>query len=291
MVICIVALVVLAVLSLFSAKYRPLAREAFRCVARTVRLKPCDTGFDTKVKAAVTGRLMGRSPGLAGWVHRNFRALSLLFTLVFLLSIAGTVWGLANFALFGNCNGPASSGFCLYRDLTGAAAPGTLESLRQPLTLEGFSSGPEGAALTVVEYGCYSCPYTREAEPVVQQLRERGDVRVIFKPTPIPAHNNSAQAALAAFCAHDQPGFWNYHAELFDHQEEWRAGGNQSLFWLAEHAGLDTEQFDVCFSNGKYSEAVERFRAEGRAVGIYGTPTFFVNGKPLVGPQPLSAFG
>ena len=288
MVVCIVALVVLAFLSLFSARYRPWAKEAFRCVGRTVRLKPCDTGFDTKVKAFVTGALLRRSPGLAGFVHRNFRAISVVFALAFFLSIAGTAWGLANFAFFGDCNGPASSGFCLYRDLTGAAAPEA--ALGQPLSLEGFASGPADARLTVIEYGCYSCPYTKEAEPVVQQLRERGDARVVFKPTPIPAHANSAQAALAAFCANEQPNFWAYHQLLFEQQAAWRAGGNATLLALAANASLDTEQFGLCFAQGRYSEDVERFRAEGRAVGIYGTPTFFVNGRPLVGPQPLSAF-
>ena len=120
--------------------------------------------------------------------------------------------------------------------------------------------------------------------------RERGDARVVFKPTPIPAHPNSAQAALAAFCAHEQPNFLAYHALLFEQQATWRAGGNATLLALAANASLDTEQFGLCFAQGRYSEDVERFRAEGRAVGIYGTPTFFVNGRPLVGPQPLGAF-
>ncbi len=113
MVICIVALVVLGFLGVFSAKYRKWAKEAASCVGRMATLRPCETGFDDKVKAAVTTALMDRHQGLARFAHRHFKAISWVFMIAFVLSLGYSVYAAYNLAVFGTCD-PVNPGDCVF---------------------------------------------------------------------------------------------------------------------------------------------------------------------------------
>ncbi len=113
MVVCIVALVVLCILSIFSAKYRPMAKEAARCVARMVTLRPCQMNFDDKIRAKVTSKLSSKSTRAAGFVYRNFKVLSWIFVVVFVLSTAYTIYGAYNYFVYGSCD-PSSPDTCIY---------------------------------------------------------------------------------------------------------------------------------------------------------------------------------
>ena len=111
MVLCIIGLVVFAVLGIFSAKYRALAKEAFRCVFRMATLRPCDTDFDRKIKMKIVGKLMGANKGVAGFVFKYFDALSWVFTLLFLASIVITLQTAYNLYVYGTCD--PSSNVCI----------------------------------------------------------------------------------------------------------------------------------------------------------------------------------
>jgi len=100
--ICIVALVVFSVMSLGSAKYKKLARDAFRCVAKMVTLSPCDVGFQQRVKGKVTAKLL-RVPRLARFFYRNFAAISWLFTITFFASLIYSAYAMFNFFVYGSC--------------------------------------------------------------------------------------------------------------------------------------------------------------------------------------------
>jgi hypothetical protein len=104
MVVCIIALVVFAFMGIFSAKYRGYAKEASRCVFRMVTLRPCDTNFDEKVKSKITGKLIMRSPKLAGFVYKRFRELSWIFMIVFIVSFVFMAAGFYNLAIYGTCD-------------------------------------------------------------------------------------------------------------------------------------------------------------------------------------------
>ena len=118
MVVCIIALVVLGVLSIFSARYRPAAQEAATCVFRMVTLRPCQMQFDDKVRAKVTSKISRKSVRVAGFVYRNFKVLSWIFVIAFILSIAYTVYGLYNYAVYGACD-PSSPDSCIYNIVGG----------------------------------------------------------------------------------------------------------------------------------------------------------------------------
>jgi hypothetical protein len=103
MVICIVALVIFSFLSIVSARYRPLAKDAFKCVFLMVQLKPCTVGLEDKIKSKVTSKLM-RLPRLARFFYKNFKYLSWAFTISFFASLAYSAYGIFNLLTIGRCD-------------------------------------------------------------------------------------------------------------------------------------------------------------------------------------------
>ncbi|MGA2789985.1 MAG: hypothetical protein ABSF00_04355 [Candidatus Bathyarchaeia archaeon] len=99
-----VALVVFSVMSIWSAKYRRLAKEAFKCVRKTLMLSPCDMAFEQKVKAKVTAKLLNISPTLARGFYQNFRIFAWAFTASFFVSLFITAYSFYNFAVYGSCD-------------------------------------------------------------------------------------------------------------------------------------------------------------------------------------------
>ena len=94
MVICIVALVVFSVLSIFSARYRPLAKDAFKCFYKMATLRPCDVRLEEKIKAKMTSKLM---------FVPNFKIISWIFTIAFFASLIYSAYGIYNLLVFGYC--------------------------------------------------------------------------------------------------------------------------------------------------------------------------------------------
>ncbi len=274
--LCFVALFVLAFLSIFSAKYRPLAKRAFDCVIKKATLRPCDTGLDEEIKSKSISGIMKFWPKGAVFVNRHFEAFSLLFTLLLIASIYFTVDGAYNFVLYGNCNGP-EGGFCIYSGLQNE------NFLKAPGTLDGIAIGNSSSNVTVIEFGCYNCPYTRQAEENVHQLIQKyqASVYFVFKPFPLANHAYSTETAIAASCANEAGKYWEYRAAIFESQEEIGQRGDTALVELAEN--LNVTGFGACYSSKKFEEDVMNTLEEGQGCGIYGTPTFFVNGKAFVG--------
>ena len=110
---CLVALVVLAFMGIFSAKYRRWAREAFDCVCRRLVLRPCRTEFNQKVKAKVTSKLMKKHAGAARFTMKHFESISWVFTVVFIVSLLLTVVGGYNLAVYGTCD-PQNPETCIF---------------------------------------------------------------------------------------------------------------------------------------------------------------------------------
>ena len=275
MVLCFIALPVFLALSIFSAKYRALARRAMSCVLRTATLRPCDTGLDEEIKAASIAGIMKVSPAAASFVNRHIEALSVVFMLLMLLSIVFTAEGLYNYWQYGNCNG-LQGGFCPISDIQNAA-------LKMPSSVSGILAGNPNANVTVIEFGCYTCPYTKTAEAGVREMIGKyGDrLSYVYESFPIQAHPYSREAALAGLCANDEGRYWEYRASVFERQNELKESGTAVLYDIAKK--LNITQFDSCMASGKHDVQLQKNTDECTAAGIYGTPTFFVNGKAYVG--------
>ena len=111
MVICIAALIILSIMSIFSAKYRAPAKEAFRCVWRMATFRPCDVQLETKIKTKVTSKLMF-APSLARFFYRYFKPLSWLFTIAFFASLGYSLYGIYNIFVYGSCD-PTNPSSCV----------------------------------------------------------------------------------------------------------------------------------------------------------------------------------
>ena len=112
-------------------------------------------------------------------------------------------------------------------------------------------------------------------------------MRLVFKDFPLPSHDLAMAAYEAARCAGAQQKYWPYHDRLFREQPRFQPG---DLIAYAVDLGLDRERFARCLDSHAEEASVRASLAEGRALGIKSTPTFMINGTPLVGAQPVDAF-
>lgn len=107
-------MVVFGILSIFSASYRPLARESFDCVFRRVTFRKCQSGLDTRIKGKLVGKLMTKSHTAAKLLHRNFELLSWIFVIMFFVSLFFSGQAVYNIIVYDNCYGPNSDETCLF---------------------------------------------------------------------------------------------------------------------------------------------------------------------------------
>ena len=142
--ICIIAMVVFGILSIFSAKYRPIAKEAFDCVFRRVTLRKCESGLDIRLKTKIVGKLMNKHYGLAKGVHKYFEIISWMFVVLFFVSLFFTGQGIYNIIVYDNCYGPIDeNGFFILTGTGGEVTAvqgeveGTAVSCEDPLCKNG----------------------------------------------------------------------------------------------------------------------------------------------------------
>lgn len=150
-------------------------------------------------------------------------------------------------------------------------------------------TGAAQAPVTIVEFSDFECPYCKRGMPVLKELLEKypGKLKLVYRDFPGPNHQQALSAAEAAQCAAEQSRFWEYHDALFTRQAP-TTGWNFSA--LAEDLGLHRPSFDACMKENRYREEVVKDLQDGLKLGVTSTPTFFINGRPLVGARPLEDF-
>ena len=160
---------------------------------------------------------------------------------------------------------------------------GTLDLSGSPIR------GAVDAPVTLVEFSDFQCGFCFRVNPTLLQLLDRykGKVRVVFKHSPIEGHDAAPLAHRAAFAAQQQGKFWEMHDRIFANQ---RAMEREALLAHATALGLDLAKFTADLDSPRAQAVLDRDQAEAAKVGVDGTPTFFVNGTPLVGAQPIEAF-
>lgn len=146
--------------------------------------------------------------------------------------------------------------------------------------------GNSEAAVLLQKYSDFQCPACATAvEPVNQLLSEYGDqIRFEYKHFPLPIHASAEMAARAAEAAGLQGKFYEYHDLLFTNQRVWSASTNPMLQFsqYASELELDMAEFRRHVNASLVRDKVREYAAEGRALGITGTPTFFLNGERMV---------
>jgi protein-disulfide isomerase len=112
-------------------------------------------------------------------------------------------------------------------------------------------------------------------------------VRLVFKDLPLPMHSLARGAHEAARCAGAAGKYWEYHDRLFAAQPDFERA---DLVRYAAEIGVDREAFARCLDAGIHAAAVSEDVAQARALGVRSTPTFLINGRPLVGAHPVENF-
>jgi protein-disulfide isomerase len=138
--------------------------------------------------------------------------------------------------------------------------------------------GPADAAVTLVEYGDYQCPYCGAAYPIIKEVQARmgESLRFVFRNFPITtSHPRAEQAAEAAEAAAHQGRFWEMHDLLYENQ---RRLGEEDLRSYAEELELDVRAFDQELADHVHADRVREDFMSGVRSGVNGTPTFYVNG-------------
>ncbi|MBC8099429.1 MAG: thioredoxin domain-containing protein [Armatimonadetes bacterium] len=150
--------------------------------------------------------------------------------------------------------------------------------------------GSATAAITIVEFSDFNCGYcSRFANNTLPQILETyGDsVRYVYRDMPIIGEQLSVEAAVAAECANEQGKFWEFHNILFANPE---ARTPEAYVGFATELSLDTTAFSVCMADKTMSDEVMLDLLDGQALGIRGTPAFYVNGRYISGAQPFATF-
>jgi protein-disulfide isomerase len=163
-----------------------------------------------------------------------------------------------------------------------AAAPGVdpnmLERPHSP------STGPKDAKVTVVEFLDPECETCRAMSPMVKHVLAQypGKVRLVVRH--LPFHKNSLFAISALYAAREQGKYWELLDALFENQPAWGDHHNPKPELIPEYArqvGLNMDAFSNAMSNPAAKANTDIDVADGKALGVNGTPTFFVNGKML----------
>jgi Na+/H+ antiporter NhaA len=138
--------------------------------------------------------------------------------------------------------------------------------------------GPEGAPVTLVEYGDFECPYCGQAESVIRELlSDFGDVRYVWRHLPLnDVHPHTERAAEAAEAAAAQDAFWEMHDHLLEHQDALTPG---DLIGYASELGLDVDRFTEDLEKHAGAARVAEDVDGADLSNVSGTPTFFINGR------------
>ncbi len=150
-------------------------------------------------------------------------------------------------------------------------------------------SGPEKAAITIIEYSDFQCPYCSQGAKLVKDVAARypEKVKIAFKHNPLNFHQQALPAAKAAMAAHKQGKFWEYHDLLFQNS----ANLNEELFTkLAQDLKLDIAKFDADRKSEEIAKQIDTDMSKAKSLGLTGTPSFLVNGVVVRGMKPVDFF-
>lgn len=138
--------------------------------------------------------------------------------------------------------------------------------------------------VTFVEFLDFECEACGAAYPAIEQLREQFGDRVTFVVRNFPLHSNSEAAARAAEAAAGQGMFEEMYGRLFQTQTQWaekRTSQQEVFFGYAVDLGLDMTRFRAAYDDPATLVRIRRDKADGQALGVTGTPTFFLNGDKI----------
>lgn len=300
---CIIALIIFGILGIFSATHRALAKEAFDCVFRRITFRPCNTGFQEKIKGKILSRLITHSTFLAKMVNKHYEILSWIFFILMMGSMIWVLRGGYNFYVYGSCNGLNQSGFCAFDPsgennkvtvLGDGTTCGITQQTEATLTLKdidlsSFQTQNVGGKDNVVFIGCYACDYSRKAYPDILKLIENKKANYTF--AHYPAKGDTTFLSDAGYCVDKmyKDKYWDFNSYLFSTDKNYILD-KSNLDKILENFNFDIKKVNECMNNPETKTIVENQVKELNKTNMYGTPTIFINGKAFVGPKPYRVY-
>lgn len=173
-----------------------------------------------------------------------------------------------------------------------AQQPGLDPNKRYDVAIKDQPSwGAADAPITIVEFSDFQCPFCeRFFNETYPQLKQKyGDkIHFVYRDFPLSQiHPQADIAAQAANCANAEGKFWEYHDILFKNQSKLQ---RDDLVGYAAQLGIDKTKFGKCLDSRTYDPQINQDIQDGFNLGVGGTPTFFINGRPVVGAQPYAVF-
>lgn len=152
------------------------------------------------------------------------------------------------------------------------------------------AKGPADAPVTIVEFADFQCPACGAFHPVLSQLLSdyEGSVRYVHRQFPLPIHEYALQAAEASESADAQGKFWEMYELLYENQDDL---SKEAILKYAKSLDLDTQQMSKDLDDHTYLTVVNRDLADGKSVGVTGTPTLFINGQQYRGSRDYDTLG
>lgn len=149
--------------------------------------------------------------------------------------------------------------------------------------------GPDDADVTVVAFVDLQCPFCKRAADTLVQLQKEfaGKIRISYRQNPLGFHAHARAAAIASLAAARQGRFAAYSAYLYTHQDQL---AQLDFTAVAEQLGLDAKRFRADLNQAELARMIDKDQALAQEHGLRGTPAFLVNGRILVGAQPLENF-
>ena len=202
---------------------------------------------------------------------------------------------------------PSATPATVARPASGAPAPGTrrlvLQAERAEITMNASvpTRGPKDAPVQMILFGDFQCPYCKKLAGNVEVLLEdpaiADKVRVGFMHFPMhqscnanelsrSLHKYACASSAAAVCAQEQGRFWEMHDLLFRNNSRLRTS---NLRGYARELGLDEERWNACVGAQSTRDKLNADSKAGGDAGVTGTPSLFINGRRLVGAQPVES--
>jgi protein-disulfide isomerase len=151
------------------------------------------------------------------------------------------------------------------------------------------SIGPSDAPITIIEFGEFQCPYCGRAQESIDRLMAEyeGQIQFVYRDFPLGFHDRAIPAAIAANCAEPQGKYWEMHRMMMAAQHDL---SEPTITGYATQLELDMDAWTTCRNDPAQAAEVQADMAAGTALGVTGTPAFFVNGVFLAGAMPYETF-
>lgn len=207
----------------------------------------------------------------------------IIIGIVLLVVIGGSWW------LYSSSKAPAANKANTNSQRTNSSAPqqqGTPVTTREQGAQPPHFKGAQNAPVVIEEFADFQCGTCAAVHPLMNEITSTYGSRIkfVFRQFPLTQiHKNAYDAAVASEAAGLQGKFWDMQNILFQNQQNWSNDANARALFAdyAGRIGLDVEKFKADMSGMETKQRVDKDLQRGRSMNISGTPSLFINGRPI----------